>query len=37
MDNLKELLQNIIQKTENSELLSSREVIDHMIEELQQR
>ncbi len=36
MENLQELLQNIIQKTEDSELLSSKEVIDHMIEQLQQ-
>ncbi len=35
MDNLKEILQNIIQKTEDSELLSSKEVIDQLIEQLQ--
>jgi hypothetical protein len=36
MDNLKEVLQNIIQKTEDAELLSSKEVIDQLIEQLQQ-
>lgn len=35
MDNLKEVLQNIIQQTENAELMSSREVIDQLIEQLQ--
>ncbi len=34
MDNLQEVLQNIIQRTENSELLSSQEVIDQLIEQL---
>lgn len=36
MDNLKDLLQTIIQKTEDAELLTSKEVIDHLIEQLQQ-
>lgn len=36
MDNLKDVLQNIIQKTEDAELLTSRDVIDHLIEQLQQ-
>ncbi|SDO58012.1 hypothetical protein SAMN05421677_10684 [Halobacillus aidingensis] len=36
MDNLQEVLQNIIQRTENAELLSSREVIDQLIEQLQE-
>lgn len=36
MENLKEILQSIIQKTENAELMSSREVIDQLIEQLQQ-
>jgi hypothetical protein len=35
MDNLKEVLQNIIQQTENAELISSQEVIDQLIEQLQ--
>lgn len=35
MENLKEVLQNIIQQTENAELISSQEVIDQLIEQLQ--
>ncbi|CDQ18911.1 hypothetical protein SAMN05192559_101452 [Halobacillus karajensis] len=36
MENLKEVLQNIIQQTEDSELLSSKDVINQLIEQLQQ-
>ncbi len=36
MENLKEVLENIIQRTENSELLSSQEVINQLIQQLQE-
>lgn len=35
MENLKEVLQDIIQRSENSEVLSSKDVIEQLIQQLQ--